>query len=107
MPATSEFLNACSEEMAGGDVDVYVRPSTKESIPVNDVRQEYDFLKQQPCDSCGSTGTTRCIGQKLIRIEGRPHDVLNCECEECGNFKEYLFDVTEAFDKYRQFYEEP
>ncbi|NMC07596.1 MAG: hypothetical protein GYA24_20450 [Candidatus Lokiarchaeota archaeon] len=73
---------------------------------VDDVPEEYAFVRAQSCEACGCTGSYDVKLQSLVRIDGAPHDVLDCKCKECGAEKSFTFDVTRIFARYDEIFKQ-
>ncbi len=74
---------------------------------VDDVSDEYQYVRNQECDGCGFKGSYEVKMQKLVQIEGKPHDVLDCKCKECGAAKSFTFDVSVVFERYDDMFRQP
>lgn len=67
---------------------------------VDDVSDEYQHVRTQICDGCGFSGSYKVIMQRLVEIDGKPHDVLECKCKECGAERAFTYDVSVVFGRY-------
>ena len=76
------------------DID-YSKP-----IKVNNVSEEYQLLRQMICEKCQTMGQSRLIRQSLVFEEGKPYDILECECAGCGNQFSLKFDIASFFGSY-------
>jgi hypothetical protein len=74
---------------------------------VDDVSEEYQYVRAQECDGCGFKGSYDVKMQKLMDIDGKPHDILECKCKECGAEKAFTFDVSNVFAKYDDMFKKP
>jgi hypothetical protein len=74
---------------------------------VDDVSEEYQYVRAQECEGCGFKGSYEVKMQKLMDIDGKPHDILECKCRECGAEKSFTFDVSNAFAKYDEMFKKP
>jgi len=74
---------------------------------VDNVSDEYEFVRVQKCDGCGFKGSYEVKMQKLMQIDGKPHDILECKCKECGAEKSFTFDVSVLFERYDSIFKEP
>lgn len=63
---------------------------------VNCVRDEYLYISQQPCENCNRKNAYKLHTQILISSENRNYDLLETQCQYCGNKKYFTFDVTEC-----------
>ncbi|MBD3350613.1 MAG: hypothetical protein GF364_03910 [Candidatus Lokiarchaeota archaeon] len=75
-----------------------------EIIKVSDVAEEYKYVYNLVCDNCGAKGEIKVKLQKLTQINGIPHDILECECTNCGKKYDFTFDVAECFKKYEDMF---
>lgn len=50
-------------------------------IIVDDVSEEYQYMRAQECDVCEFKGSYKVKMQKLLQINEKPHDVLECKCK--------------------------
>jgi len=65
------------------------------SIVVNSVAEEYEYISRQCC-ICG--GTLRVIKQSFKPIPFQ-HDTLITKCEICSKRSKFVFNVSRFFDK--------
>ena len=66
-------------------------------MKVKGVRDEYEFIRAQSCDNCGLKGTYKMQVQKLAESFDGLFDIVECACSECGDKKDFIFDVNEIF----------
>jgi len=68
----------------------------EQAVPVGNVAQEYEIVAADHC-RCG--GDFRVLRQALLFHEGRPYDLLETVCVQCGQAREFLFDISDFFGK--------
>jgi len=66
------------------------------AIKVSSIPEEYAYLARQRC-SCG--GRYDRNAQGLLRIKGLMYDQLSVSCSECGNERQFLFDINSFYGK--------
>jgi hypothetical protein len=71
-------------------------------IELNEVSEEYQYVREQSCETCGRIGTYQVNLQELVFSDDIPCDRLHCECSACGDKKIYIFNVSKLFDRYRK-----
>ena len=71
---------------------------------VDDVADEYRFVRAIECVTCGFKGSYEVGMQRLVHIEGKPHDILECKCKECSTERTFTFDVSNVFAKYDEMF---
>jgi hypothetical protein len=72
------------------------QPDASNAIKVSSIGQEYAHIAKQRC-SCGGRYTRN--SQALLEVNGRKYDQLSVTCAECGNEKQFLFDINSFFGK--------
>lgn len=77
-----------------------------EIMKVNEVREEYEYIKTQTCDKCGVKGRYKMEMQRLVDNGGCMCDELDCICVECGAKKTFVFDVSKLFEGYKDMLKE-
>lgn len=65
------------------------------SIVVNSVTEEYEYISRQRC-KCG--GAFKVLRQNFKPVPFE-HDTLTVKCEKCAEETEFTFDVSNFFDK--------
>jgi hypothetical protein len=102
----SSTLDVAREHAREGLHEDEAFPMTR-GMMIDDVADEYQYLRAQTCEQCGFKGTYDVQMQKLVDIDGKPHDILECRCTECGAEKEFTFDVSTAFARYDDLFKQP
>ena len=69
------------------------------TIIVNSVEEEYKYIQQISCGQCETKGSFKLELQSLIFEENKPHDKLDCQCQNCGVKKSFIFDISNFFGK--------
>ncbi len=69
-------------------------------LKVKDVKEEYDYVRNQTCEKCGLKAAYEVGTQKLVFREDIPYDELDSACTECGYKKTFIFNVSELFKEY-------
>ena len=68
------------------------------SIVVNSVTEEYEYISRQRC-KCG--GAFKVVRQSFDPIPFE-HDTLTAKCTKCLKEMRFTFDVSRFFDKQRE-----
>ena len=68
------------------------------AIPVNSIREEYDYLAAHPCPRCGGRWKVR-VQALLHDAQGRHYDRVDVACSQCGERTVFLFDIQSLFTK--------
>jgi len=68
------------------------------AIKVSSVSEEYAYVYEQVC-RCG--GALEVIKQTFSDYPFK-HDILTTECKKCRKKKNFVFDISNFFDKYTQ-----
>jgi hypothetical protein len=71
-----------------------MKVDTGQAVAVDSVEQEYALVAARTC-SCG--GHFRVLGQTLVVRDGRPYDLLDVVCQQCGQKGQFLFDIQSFF----------
>jgi len=66
-------------------------------MKVKGIADEYEFIRDQLCENCGLKGTYKMQKQTLAESYVGMFDIVECACSECGDQKDFLFDVTGMF----------
>ena len=74
-------------------------------LKVDNVSEEYTYVRNQICDKCELSGTYKVETQRLMDNRGFYCDELDCVCTECGAKKTFVFDVSELFKGYSKLFE--
>ncbi len=69
------------------------------AISVDSVEEEYRYIQQISCVQCESKGSLKLDLQSLIFEENKPYDKLDCQCQNCGAKKSFIFDISNFFGK--------
>ncbi len=69
------------------------------AIDVGNIEEEYRYILQIPCEQCKFKGTFKLNLQSLIFEENQPYDKLDCQCQNCGAKKSFIFDISNFFGK--------
>jgi len=69
----------------------------KQAVAVNGIQQEYEIVAAERCP-CGSQ--FQVTRQALLFHEGRPYDLLETACRQCGQQRQFLFDISAFFGKW-------
>ena len=69
-------------------------------IKVNDISEEYKYIKENKCDCGGEFGS---IEQSLQFRDGVNVDVHKAFCNNCGANKEFVFDISSFFKPFKSF----
>ncbi len=64
------------------------------AIPVDSVQQEYALIAARRCEC---EGRFRVVRQALLFQQGRPYDLLEAICRQCGRSERFLFDIGRFF----------
>jgi hypothetical protein len=63
-----------------------------ESVQVNSVSEEHDYISGHPCPTCGGRWKVRM--QALLKdAGGRHYDRMDVICRQCRHRSAFLFDV--------------
>ena len=76
--------------------------SDEKIVKVEDVAEEYEFVRTQKCENCGLVESYKVELQQLVFSRGFPCDELNCVCTDCGHKKTYVFDITKIWEGYKE-----
>ena len=69
------------------------------AIVVESIEEEYTYIQQITCEQCEFKGTFKLDLQSLIFEEDKPYDKLDCQCQNCGAKKFFIFDISNFFGK--------
>jgi len=88
----------------GDGTDAPLPTSIETAIPVEDIRQEYEWVSAFTC-VCGYWGGMEVQRQVLVQgDEGRHYDLLETKCTACGKEYGFYFDVTKLFEGYAKMF---
>ena len=69
------------------------------AIVVGSIEEEYQYIKQILCEQCKFKGSLVLNKQSLIFEENKPYDKMDCQCQNCGAKKSFIFDISSFFGK--------
>ena len=77
----------------------YMKIDSNSAIIVGSIEEEYRYIRQICCEQCEFTGSFKVNLQSLLFEENKPYDKLDCQCQNCGEKKSILFEISEFFGK--------
>ena len=70
----------------------------KNTIVVNSVVEEYEYISKQHC-KCGGCFERTAQAFFPVPVE---HDILTVKCMKCGFEMDFVFDISSFYDKYTE-----